>query len=115
MMTFAKKLSVRIEELPKAVRVVLSGEAGMHEAEDLHLVLTRVLATRPKLTLIDLREVTLLASIAMGALLSFKGGLKVQGGKMKVIAGKGNVQNSLRHARFDQVMDMCETIEAALE
>jgi anti-anti-sigma factor len=109
------KLSVRIDQLPGALHVVLSGEAGMHEADDLHLMLTRVLATRPKLTLIDLTQVTMIASITMGALLSFKGGLKVQGGRMKLIVTKGNVRDSLRHARLDQVLDACETLQDALK
>lgn len=109
------ELDIRIEELPNALRVMLIGEAGMYEADALHLALTRLLATRPKLTIIDLSECRMLASVTMGALLSYKGGLKVQGGTMKVVARAGNVRNSLKHARLDQVMDLYDSVEAALK
>jgi anti-anti-sigma factor len=106
-------LSIPIEEIPGAVRVILAGDAGMREAETLHLALTRILATRPKLALLDLGNLEMLASVAMGALLSFKGGLKVQGGSMKTIAPKGNIRESLRRARLEQLLDTYDTVEEA--
>ena len=59
----------------------------MGDAENLHLVLTRVLAQRHPLTVIDLRGLRLIASVSMGALLAFKGGVKLQGGVVRLATG----------------------------
>jgi anti-anti-sigma regulatory factor len=85
----------------------------MLEAEELHLVLTRVLATRPKLSVIDCTGLTLLASIAMGALLAYRGGIKLHGGSVKLVA-VGNVRDSLRRACIDQVIDLADSVDAAM-
>jgi len=76
----------RIEEMSCAIRLVLSGEAGLHEADPLHLALTRLLATHPKLTIVDLTECTMLASVTLGALLSYKSGLLKNSGRKLLLA-----------------------------
>jgi anti-anti-sigma factor len=106
-------LAVRLDERKNGLVIVLTGQAGMREAEELHLVLTRVLATRPKLSVIDCTGLTLLASVAMGALLAYRGGVKLHGGSVKLVAA-GNVRDSLRRARIDQVIDLADSVDAAM-
>lgn len=108
------ELEIEVKALPGATVVSLRGDAGMMEAEHLNLVLTRVLLTHPVLTIIDLAGLKLLASISMGALLAYRGGVKLKGGVVKLAGATKNVMESLQRARIDQVIEMCPTIEAAL-
>ena len=97
-----------------AVVVEIGGELDMAAAESMQMALTRVVVRRPKLTVIDLSAATLIASVSMGAIIAFHGGVKLHGGKSRLVVPPGNVRESLRRARIDQVIDMFETVDAAL-
>ena len=112
--TVMRELTVETEQRDGAVVVFLRGDAGMNEAEHLNLELTRLLTQRPRLTVIDLSGLTLMASITIGALVAYKGGTKVQGGVTKLAGARGNVLESLRRSRIDMVIPLFETVDQAI-
>jgi anti-anti-sigma factor len=110
-----RELTVRIEERTAGATVVaLAGEAGMAAADRLHFELTRLSALRPRLTVLDVSGVTLISSLAMGALLAFAGGMKVNGCRVVLAGATGNVGDSLRRACLDRVIPMVGTVEQAV-
>jgi anti-anti-sigma factor len=80
-------LEVSISEAPGELVVRLSGEAGVAQASDLTVALLRVSARRAPLVTLDLSRVSLLSSLAMGALAAFRRGIVRAGGRVRLAAG----------------------------
>ncbi|MBD2719805.1 MULTISPECIES: STAS domain-containing protein [unclassified Synechococcus] len=91
----------------KLRRVVLSGRLDMLGMEEISLKLTSLTAIKPLPVILDLREVSFLASIGIRSIISSARALDQKGGRMVILLG-GNelVQATLESTGIDDVIPM---------
>lgn len=108
------KVESSIEPRTQAHLVKLIGEAGMSTVDDLEIALTRVVAGRYPLVLIDMSGLTFLSSIGIGALVSFQRGVSRTGGHAIYCGAKFAIQSSIAHARLDRFFELYKTLDDAI-
>jgi len=91
----------------KLRRVVLSGRLDMLGMEEISLKLTSLTAIKPLPVILDLRDVSFLASIGIRSVISSARALNQKGGRMVILLG-GNelVQATLESTGIDDVIPM---------
>jgi anti-anti-sigma factor len=91
----------------KLRRVVLSGRLDMLGMEEIALKLTSLTAIKPLPVILDLRDVSFLASIGIRSIISSARALDQKGGRMVILLG-GNelVQATLESTGIDDVIPM---------
>jgi len=91
----------------KLRRVVLSGRLDMLGMEEISLKLTSLTAIKPLPVILDLRDVSFLASIGIRSIISSARALNQKGGRMVILLG-GNelVQATLESTGIDDVIPM---------
>ncbi len=77
--------------------------------------LRRVLATHPKLLILDLSELSFASSLGMGVLISTGRSVKLWGGTICLAAAQPLVLQSLQRARLLDVLHHYPTVEAAVQ
>jgi anti-anti-sigma factor len=115
----APRLEVSVREAPGELVVRVAGEAGVAQAGELAVALLRLSARRAPLVTLDLSRLSLLSSLAMGALATFRRGIVRAGGRVRLVACmEEQVRESLERtgmiAQFEAAED-CEVPGAALE
>ena len=105
----------RVAETPWGVRLRLEGEAGVHAVDRMPfiLMLMRLVARRPPLVVVDLSGVTLLSSLAIGALVGLRRGLGRWGGQVRLAAVPPVIYESLKTSRLHTLFEICATVEEA--
>ena len=73
---------------PSGLIVRVVGEAGISNVAVLERELTKILVLRPPLVVFDLSGLDFIASLGMGALMSFRQGLVRNGGMVRVAAAQ---------------------------
>jgi anti-anti-sigma factor len=91
--------------------VRLEGEAGIHAADRMQLILMRLVARRMPLVVVDLSGLTFLSSLAMGALVRFCRDLGRWGGRLKLAAIPPVIYESLQTSRLNLLFEVCATVE----
>lgn len=109
-------LTIETYTEPRAqARVVkLVGEAGMSTVDDLEIALTRLVAGRYPLVLVDMTGLAFLSSIGIGALVSFQRGVARSGGHAIYCGARFAIQNSIAHARLDRFFEMYKSLDDAI-
>jgi anti-sigma B factor antagonist len=110
-----EKLEVQTIVAAKRAIVRVSGDAGLANVARLEAELTNVASNRLPLVIIDLTDLTFIASRGMGVLVSFHRRMSLQKGHVRVAAPKSRVRDALEIARLNTVLDMYESLEAALK
>ena len=105
----------RVAETPWGVILRLEGEAGVHAVDRMPfmLMLMRLVARRPPLVVVDLSGVTLLSSLAIGALVGFSRDLGRWGGRVKLAGIPPLICESLKTSRLHTLFEICATVEEA--
>jgi anti-anti-sigma factor len=80
----ACKLTFRVQRAPYFLRVAIQGEASFDQAEVLSAQLLRIPLDACTLVVLDLAELTVLSSLAMGALVEYRRGLGRRGIEVRV-------------------------------
>jgi anti-anti-sigma factor len=99
---------------PRGVLVNLAGPLGMLESDRLQATLRGVIAGRPPLVVFDCADLTLIASLGMGALVSFQKSMRLHGGVVRLAQLRPAVLTALRHARLEDVFQIADLVEDAL-
>ncbi len=107
-------LQVAVTEHSGAVVAALVGDGGIASVGPLELELTRILAHRPKLVVLELSQFLFISSLGMGSLVSFRRSVVLHGGKVKMAAVHPLVLDALKRARLDLLFEFHPTVEAAL-
>ena len=110
-----EELDVQTLRTRKRVIVRVSGDAGVATVSHLEAALTNVASTRPPLVIVDLSALTFIASRGMGVLMGFHRRMTLQKGKVRVVAPASRVRDSLEIARLHNVLDMYDSLDAALK
>src|SRR5262245_4115406 len=105
-------LAVTVADVPRGALVCVNGAAGAADLGPLDFFLTRLLARRPPLVLLDFSELTLLSSLAMGLLVRFRRDLARWGGRVRIAGAQPSVRESLEVARHDSGILTAEALAA---
>ncbi|MGA2499051.1 MAG: STAS domain-containing protein [Tepidisphaeraceae bacterium] len=92
----------------------LAGDFGLLETGPLERELTRALARQPARLVVDTSEVTMMATVVIGALLAAARGLSMHGGRICLASPSRLVLGTLKHTRLTDLLPVFETVEAAL-
>jgi anti-anti-sigma factor len=111
----AEPLAVIITDLPLAVIIRLEGFATFDTLKQLHCALAQLIARRVALAVLDLSALTLLSSLAMGALVRLRRDLGRWGGQVRIGAASPSVYESLESAGLTQLFEFYATVEEAVE
>ena len=91
----------------KLRRVVLSGRLDMLGMEEISLKLTSLTAIKPLPVILDLRDVSFLASIGIRSIISSARALDQKGGRMVILLGDNElVKATLESTGIDDVIPM---------
>lgn len=93
--------------------ISLRGDANLREVDRLQLELRRASASHPRRAIVDVTEVSFMASLALGTLVEFTSGVKTRGGRVALAGASGMLLDSVRRARLDTLFVMAESVEAA--
>src|SRR5262245_57992251 len=107
-------LQVEVIESPQGVVLRLAGDGGAVGTESLHVCLASLSARRPALVVFDLAELAYVASLFMGAIVSFRRGLVRHGGKVRLAAPQACVLEAFQRARLDEMFEFAESVDHAL-
>jgi anti-anti-sigma factor len=94
-------------------RIALKGRLDIEGSQAIDLPFSLATTSRPGRFVIDLREITFLASIGIRVLLTAGRGQIRRGGKMVLIAPAGMGGDVLKTAGVDLVMPVVPSLEAA--
>jgi anti-sigma B factor antagonist len=108
------KLNIQIEERATAAIVKLSGEAGQEEADELEKQLKGVLSGKSALAVLDLSDLTYIASLGIGPLVSFRNEMTRAGRKVVITAPPSMIRDTLRRASLQRIFGIYSTLEEAL-
>lgn len=108
------KLTIKVEQRPTAAVVTLTGEAGQEEADALEKQLKTVLDSPANLVVLDLSNLTYIASLGIGPLVSFRNEMTRQGRRVVITAPPSLVRETLRRASLQRIFGIYSTIEEAL-
>ncbi|MCP9838494.1 STAS domain-containing protein [Cyanobium sp. N.Huapi 1H5] len=95
-------------------KVVLSGRLDMLGVEEIALKLTSLTAIKPLPVILDLREVSFLASIGIRSIISSARALDQKGGRMVILLGENAlVKATLESTGIDDIIPMVSDPEQA--
>jgi anti-anti-sigma factor len=98
----------------KLRRVVLSGRLDMLGMEEVSLKLTSLTASKPLPVILDLRDVSFLASIGIRSIISSARALDRRGGRMVILLGDNElVKATLESTGIDDVIPMVSDADQA--
>ncbi|HSI33289.1 MAG TPA: STAS domain-containing protein [Tepidisphaeraceae bacterium] len=93
--------------------VALRGDLGLAQERELDRALNS-LTVLQGVVVIDLSEVGMIASLAMGALVAAQRGLRAHGAQMRLAAPHPRVLEALKRVRLDMTFGVYATVEQAL-
>jgi len=97
------------------VQINLSGRMDVNGTQRIDLKFTALTATRKAQILVDLSNVTFIASIGIRTLISNAKAQKARGGRMVLYKPSEQVEQVLRATGVDTIIPIAHDIEAARE
>ena len=102
-----------LTDLTHGVVVRLEGSASFNNLDRLQFALVRLVARRTPLVVLDLSELTFIASLAMGILVTFRRDIERWGGRVRVAGARPEIYEALQVAGLTEVFEFCTTVEEA--
>jgi anti-sigma B factor antagonist len=109
------ELDVQTVRTGKRLIVRVNGDAGLANVSRLEAELTHIAAEQLPLVVVDLSDLTFIASRGMGVLMGFHRRMELQKGKVRIVSPPSRVRDALEISRLHTVFDMFETLESALK
>jgi anti-anti-sigma factor len=106
-------LTVAITDLPQGVVLRVEGSASFNNLDRLQFALIRLVARRTPLAMLDFSELTFIASLAMGMLVTFRRDLGRWGGRVRIAGVRPEIYEALRAAGLAELFEFCPTVEQA--
>jgi anti-anti-sigma factor len=94
--------------------VLLKGEAGVAEAQELSSLMIELAASRPKKLVFDLSGLTFISSLALGEMAALAESLRRFEGHLAIASPTPLMRGALRRVRLDKSYDVFDTLEAAV-
>jgi anti-anti-sigma factor len=106
----ATVLAVAITDVVQGVVVRLEGQADLNTIDRMESALVRLVVRRTPLAVLDFSELTFLASLAMGVLVTFHRAMARWGGRVVIAGVRPEVYEALRQAGLTDLFQFCATI-----
>jgi anti-anti-sigma factor len=108
-------MQLRIEELPDDVtKAVLSGRMDIDGANRIDTQFN-VLAGSKRAVVVDMSDVTFMASMGLRTLMTCARAVKLRGGRMALANPQENVQRVLETSGANELMGVEHSLEAAIQ
>jgi anti-anti-sigma factor len=99
----------------KELLISVSGELDLHSVGSLQEALDEAINESGVIVVVDLRDVALVDSIALGALARASRRLREGGGALGVVASNADVVRAFEITSLDRVIPMASAVSEALE
>jgi anti-anti-sigma factor len=109
-----KALKVESSEHPSGLIIKVTGDAGVENVATLEAELTKLMVSKPPLVVFDLTGLDFIASLGMGALMSFRKTVARNGGTVRIAAAKPAVLDAFKRAALKELFNTCATVDEAL-
>ena len=107
---------VRVDRLPdRELLISVSGELDLHSVGGLQDALDEAISETGEVVVVDLGEVDLIDSIALGALARASRRLRESSGALGVVASNADVVRAFEITSLDRVIPMASTTDAVLQ
>ena len=101
------------EELEDIVVLILKGNLDALTATELRPTIDELVSSRRTKVIFDLRELTLIDSSGVGAIVSLFKRVRMLGGDVKIARLSNQPKEIFRLLRLDRAFELYETVEAA--
>jgi anti-anti-sigma factor len=108
------ELTLDMTEVGRAVVLRLAGEAQVFDVARFHGPFLWLVARRVPLVVLDLTDLILLSSLAIGALLTLRRDLARFGGRTTIVGARPAVYEVLKAAHLHTLFESHATVEKAL-
>jgi len=105
-------LTVEHSSEPWGVLLTLRGNAGVANAAALDRHVLPIVASKPALVVVDMREMEFISSLGIGSIMSVHQGLRPKG-KVRLVGPNAEVRKVLERSRVDTLLEIFDTVEAA--
>lgn len=105
------ELEIR-EQSPTVTQVALKGQLDTQGVDRIETRLTAILA-RGGHGIIDLSEVTFLASLGIRLLITIAKTMDRRGGRLVLVVPRSLVEQALRHSSLDEIIPVAPDVESA--
>jgi anti-anti-sigma factor len=103
-----------VEEVAGVPIVRLSGSLGVPAIASFERGLLGVSARKDKLVILDMKGVTFLCSLAMGAMVAFRNGIVRHSGKCMIAEMSPEIAEAFRRPKLHLVFDVRDTVAQCL-
>lgn len=93
--------------------ITLKGDANLREIDRLALELRRAGSSHPRRAIIEVSGVTFMASLALGTLVEFSGGVKTREGRVALAGAAGVLLDAVKRSRLDTLFVMADSVDDA--
>jgi anti-anti-sigma factor len=107
-------LHIEVVETEQGIIIRLSGDGGTVAVDALQRPLSGIQARKPTLVIFDLAGLTTVASLFMGALVTFRRCLVRSGGSVKLARPRPLVLEAFQRARLDQLFEVTHSVDEAI-
>ena len=114
-MDVEKPFEVEIRDCPQGTIATLRGEASNERAENIRQALHALLEKRTQRVVIDLCELSFIASMTLAELISFRRELQSYGGRLRLAGAPDSIASVFKTTHLADLFPMFETSQAALD
>jgi anti-anti-sigma factor len=94
--------------------VLLKGEAGVAEAQELASIMIELAASRPKKLVLDLSLLTFISSLALGEMAALANSLRRFESRLAIAAAAPLIGGAIRRVRLDKSYEVFGSLDAAV-
>ncbi len=105
---------VNLETRGDTAVLSLSGSAGVFTDSLLRRIREVLGSLRPRKIILNLAKLTFISSVALGVFILLHQELKMQGGKVAIVAPEGDIFQVITRCKLDAVMPIYSTVDAAM-
>ncbi len=105
--------NVEIVESDRMVVAALKGTIGVVEVDRLDAALGAIADKKPRLVVLDLSQLSMMGSSAMGSLVGFRRDIGKAGGVCRMAGVSPVVRESFKRALLDKLFKLYDTVDAA--
>jgi anti-anti-sigma factor len=107
-------LCVSFDNRRDAMVIHLDGSAGITSADELERAARRIKIQRPRRLIVDLTNLSFIASLGLGVLVALSAAVRAEGGTMQLVAPRPYIADAIKRCRLDRLLPMYADMDAAI-
>jgi anti-anti-sigma factor len=104
---------VETNERDEGLLVRVRGDAGVASGSEMQIAFTKLIARRDKLIVLDLSDMSFIASLGMGVFVEYHKGINRHGGTIRVAGVQPMVREAFQRCRLDELFECFDTVDDA--